>query len=164
MNAAIIPVACPNCGALFASRGIQISGNVRNLTLSGNKETCPFCGGWANIADGIFNVADNIISVVTAPNITRQMLVAFSVAVKKAYVEKKPPEDLANEVGKIEPSFGDVVRKSGGDTKLYVVVLLLILAAIRTCNLDMKLDVNNLIEQMKGKPPAVVSAIEPSTK
>ena len=91
MSAVQVPASCPSCRALFASRALHIGGNVKNVTLIGNKETCPFCGGWAYLADGVFDVADNILSVVAAPNVTRQMLAAFGAAVKQAYEEKKPP-------------------------------------------------------------------------
>lgn len=135
---------------------LQVSGNVKILTLSGNEETCPFCGEWAQIADGVFNVADNILSVIAAPNITKQMLAAFSSAIRLGYVQKKPPEELAKEVEKIDPSFGEVIRKSGSNKQFYLVALLLILAAIKSCSVEVKLDANRLIDQIQGTPPAVV--------
>jgi len=164
MNGVQIPALCSSCGALFASRAFNISGNVKNLTLSGNKETCPFCGGWADIADGVFDVADNVLSIVSAPNITKQMLGAFGAAVKKAYEVKKPPEELAKEVEKIDPSFGEIIRKSGSNKKFYLVSLLLIVAAIKSCNVDVKLDANRLIDQIRGTPPAAVTSNEPARK
>ena len=164
MSGVQIPALCSSCGALFASRAFNISGNVKNLTLSGNKETCPFCGGWANIADGVFDVAGNVLSIVSAPNITKQMLGAFGAAVKKAYEVKKPPEELAKEVEKIDPSFGEIIRKSGSNKKLYLVSLLLIVAAIKSCNVDVKLDANRLIDQIRGTPPAAVTSNETASK
>ncbi len=164
MSTAQIPASCPSCGALFASRAFAISGSIKNLTLIGNKETCPFCGGWANIADGVFDVAGNVLSVVSAPNITKQMLAAFSAAVTKAYEEKKPAEELAKEVEKIDPAFGDVIRRSGGNKQFYLVSLVLIVAAIKSCNLDVKLDANQLIEQIQGSAPSVTTSSQPTDK
>lgn len=164
MSGVQIPALCPSCGALFASRAFNVSGNVKNLTLSSNKETCPFCGGLADIADGVFDVAGNVLSVVSAPSITKQMLAAFSAAVKKAYEEKKPPEELAKEVEKIDPSFGEIIRKSGSSKQFYLVSLLLIFTAIKSCNVDVKLDANRLIDQLRGTPPAAVTSGEPAGK
>ncbi len=164
MSGVRIPALCSSCGALFASRAFNISGDVKNLTLSGNKETCPFCGAWADIADGVFDVADNVLSIVSAPNITKQMLGAFGKAVKKAYEVKKPPEELATEVEKIDPSFGEIIRKSGSNKRFYLVSLLLIVAAIKSCNVDVKLDANRLIDQIRGTPPAAVTSNEPASK
>ena len=164
MNNALIPVSCPYCGALFASRAFHISGNVQGLTLSGNKETCPYCGNMAHIADGVFNVANSVLSVVSAPNITKQMLAAFEAAVKKAYAEKTAPEQLAKEVEKIDPSFGDAVRKAGNNNHLYVASLLIALAAIKSCSVDVKLDANRLIEQLTNSPPAIAVSQKPHNK
>lgn len=72
-----IPASCPSCGGLFASRGIQLGPGVKNVTLSGNREECPFCGAWADIADGVFDVIDGILSIVSAPDITQQKLSAW---------------------------------------------------------------------------------------
>lgn len=164
MSRALIPVSCPHCGSLFASRAFHISGNVQGLALSGNKETCPYCGSMAHIADGVFNVANNVLSVVSAPNITKQMLAAFEAAVKKAYAEKTAPEQLAKEVEKIDPSFGEAVRKAGSNNHLYVASLLIALAAIKSCSVDVKLDANRLIEQLINSPPAVVISKDPNKK
>ncbi len=87
-------------------------GNVANLTLSGNRESCPRCGQMALMADGVFNIANNVLSVVTAPNITKQMLAAFESAVTKTQKENISTEQLASEVAKIDPSFGEAVRKA----------------------------------------------------
>jgi hypothetical protein len=159
-----IPAFCPSCGALFPSRAMGMmfgGGHVKGVTLRGNVETCPHCGGLANIADGVFDIAGDVITVVSAPRITMEMLAAFRLAVQKAYTEKKPPETLAKEVEKIDPAFGDVIRKSGNN---YLLVLLLIILAIKSCSVSVgiKLDVNRLIEQMQNTPPAaVISAPEP---
>jgi hypothetical protein len=156
MNTTLIPVSCPHCGALFASRAFHINGNVQRLMLSGNRETCPYCGNMAHVADGVFNVAKNVLSVVSAPNITKQMLTAFEAAVRKAYTEKTAPELLASEVEKIDPTFGDAFRKAGNNNQLYAASLLIALVAIKSCTLDVKLDANRLIEQLTNSPPAIV--------
>lgn len=164
MGSVLIPALCSSCGALFASRTISIGGNVENLTLSGNKETCPYCGGSANLADGVFDVAGNILSVVSAPNVTKQMLAAFATAVKKAYEERKPLEELAKEVEKIDPTFGEIIRKAGTNSRFYIVALLLTLSAIKSCSVDVKLDANQLIDQIRDKSPAAVTSAQPANK
>jgi hypothetical protein len=161
MTRAVIPAACPSCGALFVSRFISVGGDVKDLMLSNNRETCPYCGAMANTADGIFDVTDGILSVVSAPNITRQMLANFEAAVKSAYANKTPPEQLAREVESIDKSLGDVVRKVGKNNHLYIAALLVILAAIKSCNVDVKVDANRLIEQVTQSPPAAVVGQNP---
>jgi hypothetical protein len=57
------------------------------------------------------------------------MLAAFEKAVKRAYTERKPVEQLAKEVEKIDPSFGDVVRNIVSNK--WAVGLVIILALSR---------------------------------
>src|SRR5665811_2038189 len=43
-----------------------------------------------------------------------------------AYANETEPEQLAKEVEEIDPSFGDVIRKLGGNKSLYKVALLML--------------------------------------
>lgn len=154
MSNAIIPALCPNCGLLFRSRALAISGNVKNLTLKGNTESCPSCGGRAQIADGVFDVADGALSIVRAPHVTREMLSALEAALKLAMKKKSAPEQVAQEVEKIDPSFGKYVRKLGEKPSLYTAALILTIAAIHSCSMkvEVKLDANTLVDQIVNAP------------
>ncbi len=160
-----LPALCPKGGAVFPSMiaiGPGSSGTVRY-----NLETCPYCGAMARIADATFRtIAGDVLAVIQTPSITRTVLLEFSRAAKRAYVEQQPPEVFAQEVEKIDPTVGPdlgaVVRKSGNN-KLYPQVLLaIVLAAIGSCSvnvkLDLKLDVNRLVDQLMTTPPAAVIA------
>ena len=125
---------------------------IKGLTLSENRESCPFCGELADIAEGVFDVAGSTLSVITAPRVTKEMLAALGDAVRSAYETDKSAEELAAEVERIDPAFGDLVREAGGG-KLFRTALLLILAAIATCDVDITLDLNELVDQVRGKPP-----------
>lgn len=164
MTGIVIPASCPNCGGFFASRAFSISGNIQRMVLSGNRETCPFCGGMANIVDGIFNVANDVLSVVSAPNVTKQMLASFEEAIQFAYAHKSSPAQLASEVEKIDPSFAEVVRNTGASNNLYLGVLMIILMAIKSCSLEIKIDANQLIEQMTNKDPSIFVSKTPNKK
>lgn len=158
MGTTVIPVYCPHCRALFASRAFRNMGNAKGLRLAGNMESCPRCGQLARVAVGVFDIANSVISVVSAPNVTKQMLLAFEAAVQKAYAQKMTPENLAEQVGKIDPSFGEIVRKVGTN----VVGLLILLAAIKSCSVDIKLDANRLIDQLTNAPPAAEVSENPN--
>lgn len=157
MSKAVIPAHCPNCGAVFRSRLLSISGNVKNLTLSGNTESCPFCGSRANTAEGVFDIADGVITVISAPHITAEILMAFGAVVKKAYAEKTDPEDLAKQAEKIDPTLGKLVRSVSSSKPYYLTSLLIIFLVIKSCNLKIDLDVNRLIDQMKGLAPTEIA-------
>ena len=163
-----ILASCPNCGAIFPSAFGSMfgSGTARRVGFEGNTETCRFCGGEARTADGVFDITRNVITAVSAPHITLVMLAAFEAAVRRAYKEKKAPEELAKDVEKIDPTFGAVVRETGSRSNghFYRYALLAILATIASCNvkLDARLDLNQLMDQLRNTPPAVmISAPEP---
>lgn len=150
-----IPASCPSCGAVFPSRLANFGGaNIKNLTLIGNKETCPYCGSMADVANGVFNITESIVTVVSAPNVTKEMLAKFSHAVQEAYRDKTAPEDLAREVEQIDPRFGEIIRDARKNPRLYTVALILILAAIKSCSVEVKVDANRLIDQIQGVAPS----------
>jgi hypothetical protein len=160
-----LPALCPNCGAIFPSAfGSMLPGNAQRVMFAGNTETCPFCGGEARTAEGVFDFTNHVITTVSAPHITLAMLAAFGAAVRRAYKEKKPPEELAREVEKIDPSFGAAIRKSGNSGFYLTALLMIILYTIHSCSLKVNLDVNQLIDQLQHtSPAAVISAPEPPT-
>ncbi|MCZ6763206.1 MAG: hypothetical protein O7C03_09455 [Gammaproteobacteria bacterium] len=157
MNNVVIPAHCPNCGAIFRSSLLSIGGNVKNLALSGNTEICPFCSSTANTAEGVFDIADGIITVISAPHITKEMLVAFGAVVQKAYRQRTDPEDLAKQAEKIDPTLGKLVRSVSGNRPIYLTGLLLLILAIKSCNLNIDIDVNELIDQMNGVAPTEIA-------
>jgi len=158
MSSAQIPAHCPTCGAIFQSRFLSMfAGNIGRMGLSGNKETCPFCGNMANIADGVFSIADNIISVITAPNITMQMLSEFGAVVKEAYNEKTSPEDAASQADSIDPEFGKIIRSLSSKGAFYTTGLLLIYLATKSCTLNIELDANKLIDELKDNSPKSIT-------
>jgi hypothetical protein len=123
----------------------------------------------ARIADATFqSIAGDVLAVIQTPGITRTVLLEFSKAAKRAYLEQKPPEALAQDVEKIDPTFGPilgaVVRKSGNNKLYRQALLAIIVAVIASCSrsvhidvkLDITLDVNELVDQLMRTPPAVV--------
>lgn len=160
MTSRVIPAHCPSCGAVFQSRILSISGNVKNLTLSGNKETCPFCSSTANTAEGVFDLAGDVLSIISAPQITQQMLHKLNQLVAESYDEKADPEVLAQKAIQINPTFGNLIRTINKNKKLYFTGLLLIIVAIRSCSLNVSLDLNKLIDQIKGASPTEIILTE----
>jgi hypothetical protein len=151
-----IPSHCHSCGAIFASRMISIEGNVKGLTLSNNSETCPYCGGIAYLADGVFNIADDVISILSAPSITKDNLRKLGVAVIDAYKDPSKSENLIKIAESIDPDVANAVRAVTSNKSLALVGLLLFAMAIKSCNLNVSLDANKLIDQLNEEPPQTV--------
>lgn len=154
----IIPASCPNCGAIFKSRLISVGGNVTNLTLSGNMESCPYCGSMAHTAEGVFDITDNILSVISSPQITKQMLQKFSAIVENAYNNKIDINTLINEANEINPELGNLIEKKTANGLFKSSFLLLMIFLLNSCSVDVNvsLDINKLIEQMSETPPAKI--------
>ena len=151
-----IPSHCHSCGAIFPSRIISISGSVKNLTLSNNSETCPNCGGRAYLADGIFNIADDVISIIKAPSFTKEMMGKLGAAVVEAYKDPTKTEDLLKVAESIDPKIAEAVQRLTSKNNLSLVGLFLLAMAIKSCSIDISLDVNELIDQINNEPPQSV--------
>jgi hypothetical protein len=164
-----LPAFCSNCGAVFPSV-IAIGGG--SGVFRGNAQRCRFCGGMAQIADATFQTtAGEVLAAIQAPGVTRAMLVRFSAAVKRAYVERTPPELLAEEVARINPIFAELIRRYG-TTGLYLAVLLaIVLTVFGQCSTNVNLyanvslDANRLVDQlMNTSPDALIATPEPPTE
>ncbi|MDO6851650.1 hypothetical protein Q4S57_27795 [Priestia megaterium] len=81
----MMPAICNNCKNSFPS-GIFIEGSKINL--SGNTAgPCPKCGNLGHIPEWVFNIIDNEIKIVSAPERTVQELSRFTSIVRKAREE-----------------------------------------------------------------------------
>ena len=150
---AFIPSHCQNCGAIFPSRLISIEGNVKNLQLSNNSETCPNCGGRAFLAEGIFDIANDIISIIKAPTFTKEMMHKMGMAVIDAYKNPEKTDELLSVAESIDPEIAKAVKKITSGNKLTLVGLFLLAMTIKSCSINIDLDVNELIDQITNEPP-----------
>jgi len=150
---AFIPSHCQACGAIFPSRMISIEGNVKNLQLSNNSETCPNCGGRAYLAEGIFDIANDVISIIKAPTLTKEMMQKLGVAVIDAYKNPAKTDQLQSVAESIDPELGKAVKKITAGNKLALVGLFLLAMVIKSCSVNVELDVNELIDQITKEPP-----------
>jgi len=137
---------------------LGISGNVQNISLHNNKESCPFCGELANTAEGIFNVTKSILEVMSSPDITLKMIEELSNIAKKSYGKKISPEEAITAASTISPQFGELLTNILSLPTLKKTAILLLLQVLNSCsiNLNVDLDVNKLWEQMNGTPPTEI--------
>ena len=110
----MIPAFCDNCGQAFPS-GIFLE-NCQNVTMSGSKSgPCPKCGGMGTVLDGVFNVTERAIEVLSAPDWTLQRLQSLATIVKEARKSGAPPENVAKQLKEEAPelsSLADVLPKT----------------------------------------------------
>ncbi|MCV0395900.1 MAG: zinc ribbon domain-containing protein [Rhizobiaceae bacterium] len=150
MRMVAIPVYCPHCGNLFASRAIRISGNVRNLTLKGCRETCPRCGQMATMVNGVFDAADGVLTEIKASNFARPVLEEFAALLARTQLQQVSQGDLETQAAEIDPKLGKLVAAMGGKgIGVLGAVLLVIMIVLQRCNfnLDVAVDMNRLVDQ-----------------
>jgi hypothetical protein len=144
-----VPVYCPHCGALFSSRAFHFGGNVRNLRLEGNRETCVNCGQLANIVDGTFDISEGVLSLISGPQFTRDVLKAFAELVQRAVNREITPAELQEQAEAIDPELGRAVSKVRASSPYALAILVMIMLTLKNCNfnIDAKVDVNKLWDQ-----------------
>jgi len=95
------------------------------------------------------------------------MLAKFERLLRRALENKMGQEEVAKEADKIEPSFGNLIRKAS--PAYWLTILFMILQAICSCTgkttkLDIKLDVNRVIDQLMNKPPGAILKTDETTQ
>jgi hypothetical protein len=101
-------VFCPN-GHVFESRAFSFT-NATNVTFSGSRENCPFCGAWAEIMDGEFNFVADTIEVLSAPQITIDRLRSLELLVRRMVAERKPAEEIIEAIENEAPAVAAQLR------------------------------------------------------
>ena len=153
-----ISAYCPTCGHVFSSRFIQISGNVRNLTLRDNKEQCPRCGAMANVQDGVFDVVNGVLREIKRSGISPESAMALaSLGPIKASDAVDEDEVIAAAMA-LNPELGKVFGAMKG-RGVMAVVLMILMFVLSRCDvkLNVDLDVNDLINQISE--PAITETL-----
>ncbi|AMK16919.1 MULTISPECIES: hypothetical protein [Sphingobium] len=142
-----VPAHCGHCGLQFYSENFIGGSGASGITLKGNRTNCPRCGGWANLADGIFNLHDDQLELVDGPPLTRAMMAQLRLIAEKAKLKAADAEELLAEVAEVSPELAEKIRGRGLP---YFVIVLLIIWLIKSVNLNVTVDLNRLIDQAVG--------------
>jgi hypothetical protein len=161
-----LPAYCQSCGCLFqSSYGIGRSGPVKNITFRGNLDQCPNCRQPARVLDGVFEAVGDVVRLIDGPQLTRDILEKFGALVAQAQRQQITPDDLEREATKLDPKLGEAVAKArASGVSFWTGILLLALAALHSCQLDAKLDLNRAFDQLiKMRPQFPASPPASST-
>jgi hypothetical protein len=120
-----VPALCRNCGGITAIN-LQIAFQPGwRVVLSGNMTDCRHCGSVAEVADGVFEIAENAIKIISAPDITISMLRSLGRLINIAYREKKQVDELEANAALIDPRLGAAIqlaKQAGGYTWVILLV------------------------------------------
>jgi hypothetical protein len=123
------PAFCPKCGLIFRSNLFHIAGGARNITLEGNRETCPRCGALAELPDGTFDVIDDTIHVLAASQLTRERLFRLQTILEAAQAGEISDADATEAVAEEAPELRPFLDRFG--PKMGRALLWFLLAAIQ---------------------------------
>jgi hypothetical protein len=107
-----VPAACMKCGAIFWVR-LPFSG-IGRVLLRGNMTNCRVrgCGGMARMAEGHFEFTEQGVAILSAPDITLEMLAALRALAQSASKEKWPVARFQREAENISPALGGLFKPS----------------------------------------------------
>lgn len=144
---AIFPAYCPECGNVFQSRAINLP-NMAGLTLSGNRERCPQCGGWAHIADAHVDAATGLLTEIQGGRFSQDQLEALVRIISGA--STKSVNEIESAVADIHPDLGKAFSRLNNKGIGLGFILVLIMLAIKQCsfNMNVDVDVNRLMDQV----------------
>lgn len=147
-----VPVYCPNCGAIFASRMFDIS-NSRGIRLSDCHEPCVQCGKDANLVEGVFDVTNNAVTLIRGSELTANILRAFSQLLEETQSNKITPDELQTKAAKLHPKLEEAIASARKTPGLLWIVITLLLAVLHQChfNIDATIDLNKLFEQITSQ-------------
>lgn len=125
-----VPAHCPNCDLSFISRGFLIE-NASNITFEGCQETCPRCGGFANIQDGTYDFVGRVITAFRAPGVSWDDIIEFqsiAAAVNSGELSKEQADARVEQIGASLAGLWKWINDNSGALTLVVTVIHIYLA------------------------------------
>ena len=141
-----LAVACRRCRKHFLVPNL-IGGHGGILIMRGNTTACPECGGPAEILDGDFELKNDRMIFLGGPPATKVILEGLEQIAAKARAEDLTAEEILAEVADISPELTKKLTSKKLGPAILILVLLLL---VRSCSLDITVDVNELIDQATG--------------
>lgn len=104
-----IPAFCDECGTIFGS-GFVVE-NSRDITFSGNfVGPCPNCGSMGHIPDGVYNVLDGTIELLSGLNKSVAQIKRLTSLLRDAQKSNMSKADLGQRLEKEVPEFSSLSK------------------------------------------------------
>lgn len=136
-----LPAMCPDCGAIFKSNNYNV-GSSRFYSQD-NREVCPCCTGErAKLVDGFFDLTGDIIRVISAPDVSVEMISSLRVIADDFFTGQTDWETTVksfDDIGAfkdLEKSKNQTIQGNEFGKFGLAIALLTALGAIATCNLQ----------------------------
>lgn len=143
---------CVHCGAIFRSRMFNFEGgNFTHVVLAGNTENCPRCGARAQAMDGDFSILGDTIRVLAGSNFTRESYRRFHDLVESSKKGEIDDQELQAAATAIDPKLGQAIALVSSAKLPMLLVLLVMYLSHCSQNWEVKLDVNQFLDQIQGR-------------
>jgi len=121
----------------------------------------------ANMVDGTFDATGDVLTLLSGPQFTRDILRQFSMLVERAANREITDNQLRAEAEKIDPGLGEVVaqvQKRAGWAA--TAALLLAVIALRSCNfnVNVEVDLNEIWDQWTRQSTQQEVVVSPPSK
>lgn len=104
-----LPAHCPRCNFLFPF-GMSAAVGA-HLDVTGCAALCPACGGHATVPEGVMEIIDDAIRLVSGPDFTKDLFEAIGIAVEDVRHGRASPKEAASRIARISPAAGDQFYK-----------------------------------------------------
>ena len=149
-----VPVHCPNCDQIFASRAYSITG-ASGITFVNCKESCIFCGHMATVADGTYDARAGIVEFLSGPERSRELLDRLGELTTQILRGDKSAGQVISEAHQESNELGEIAESLFSDKNSFgfnALLLLLFLILSRT-SINLDIDVNDIIRQATESTP-----------
>lgn len=159
-----IPASCTRCGAVFVSRMFNVRPGA-SVHLSGVRTNCKFCGGYAVFADGLYEMADEVLTFVRSPAMTPDKLARIAAATQSAVIQNQPSAEVSSALDSIDPKLGALFRAATAKHK-GLTFLLVLAVAVQAANgmISLANGALDLYDRLSGRHPATVVSQDSSKK
>lgn len=162
---AMTPAICDSCRAIFGSEGF-IGGTGTNITITGSKVgPCPNCGGMGSIPDGVYDLQDDTLKVISASGTspeTLQSLIGLLEALKRGEASSSQVIDrVEQEVPALAPTVRAALAKS--DPSKWVLLLIAIISMYLQATAAQPPSADEVAESIREKPIPTYSVPPPAS-
>jgi len=124
---------------------IEIDAGVSGITIVGCTVDCPRCGGRAVIGDGTYSNVGDELRLDAGPLSTRSIISELNRIAKNAQEKRLTTDEVLAEIADVSPELATKLKGIGSWPVVGIVLLLFWL--VKSVTLDLKVDVNWLIDQ-----------------
>jgi uncharacterized protein YecA (UPF0149 family) len=134
-----MPAFCKNCGAIFGSG--MVFDNCINVTLRGNTSQCPQCGGIGEVPDGVFDMTNNAIKMISGTSRSIKNLKKLALILTEAQKSNTSKEQIESIIKKEVPelsSFPSILPQTRNELYAFITLILTAIGILVTSTSTIK--------------------------